>query len=64
MKPQKYKVTLCWFGENHEFFTSTTSKSQALRNSIFKLAKKLQRDLVFVRYQIQENKYLVEEVIE
>jgi len=62
---QKYKVTLCWYGENHEFYTSTTDKSQALRNGIYKLAQKLKRDLVFIRYQIYSgNKYLVEEVRE
>jgi len=39
-----YKITLCYYGENHTFFTHSSSPRKAILNSIFKLEKKMERE--------------------
>ena len=54
MKKVRYKVTLNWQGEVHEFYRHATSKPQALRHSIRELARKVGYSTRYVQNHIMD----------
>lgn len=63
MKKRKWKVTLNWKGEIHEFYTWAISPETAIRYAFARLAEKLGIRAVHAYYDGMKDNISVEEVL-
>jgi hypothetical protein len=54
MEKTRYKVTLNWQGEVHEFYRHATSAEQALRHAMRELARKVGYSTKYVQIYIMD----------
>ncbi len=54
MEKLRYKITINWKGEVHEFYRHATSAQQALRHAIRELARKVEYETRMVRDYVME----------
>lgn len=55
MEKPRFKITINWQGENHEFYRHATSAPQALRHSIRDLARKVGYSTRYVRDYVMDS---------
>jgi len=61
---RKFFVTLCWHGENHEFYNYASDETRSLNKAIYKLTTILKKDITYVRSHFKTgDRYTVKEVI-
>ena len=55
MEKIRYKITINWYGENHQYYRHASTQMQALRFAIRKLAREVGYSTRYVRKYVMDD---------